>query len=142
MRSTLSLLLVPINADFIYSDLEDAHVIPALVHKCYLAKSECPLSSNILILTTAPENGTPFIVAGTGKPLRQFIFSYDLAKLFIWMLRDYDDVEPIILSGTSFPWSSFTTSLTKPVIYHYHSRRRGGSEHQGSDRRHRQGCRL
>lgn len=22
-----------------YSDLEDAHVIPALIHKCYLAKS-------------------------------------------------------------------------------------------------------
>ncbi|KAJ6463945.1 hypothetical protein C8R45DRAFT_840545 [Mycena sanguinolenta] len=63
-------------------DLEDAHVIPALVHKCYLAK----------------KNGTPFIVSGTGKPLRQFIFSHDLAKLFVWMLRDYDDVEPIILS--------------------------------------------
>ncbi|KAG8872033.1 hypothetical protein FRB98_000345 [Tulasnella sp. 332] len=45
-----------------------------------------------------PENGTPFQVAGTGKPLRQFIYSRDLAKLFIWMLRDYDDVEPLILS--------------------------------------------
>ena len=47
------------------------------------------------------ENGTPFIVSGTGKPLRQFIFSRDLAKLFIWMLRDYESVEPLILSGTS-----------------------------------------
>jgi nucleoside-diphosphate-sugar epimerase len=45
------------------------------------------------------ENNTPFIVSGTGKPLRQFIYSYDLAKLFIWMLREYDDVEPVILSG-------------------------------------------
>ncbi|KXN85614.1 GDP-L-fucose synthase [Leucoagaricus sp. SymC.cos] len=63
-------------------DLEDAHVIPALIHKCYLAK----------------KNNTPFVVAGTGKPLRQFIFSWDLAKLFIWMLREYDDVEPVILS--------------------------------------------
>jgi len=63
-------------------DLEDSHVIPALIHKCYLAK----------------KNGTPFIVGGTGKPLRQFIYSYDLAKLFIWMLREYDDVEPVILS--------------------------------------------
>ncbi|KAJ7201051.1 hypothetical protein GGX14DRAFT_465578 [Mycena pura] len=63
-------------------DLEDAHVIPALVHKCYLAK----------------KNGTPFIVSGTGKPLRQFIFSYDLAKLFVWMLREYDEVDPLILS--------------------------------------------
>jgi GDP-L-fucose synthase len=45
------------------------------------------------------ENSTPFTVSGTGKPLRQFIYSRDLAKLFIWMLREYDDVEPVILSG-------------------------------------------
>ncbi|KAF9453309.1 NAD(P)-binding protein [Macrolepiota fuliginosa MF-IS2] len=63
-------------------DLEDSHVIPGLIHKCYLAK----------------KNNTPFVVSGTGKPLRQFIFSWDLAKLFIWMLREYDDVEPVILS--------------------------------------------
>ncbi|KAH6891730.1 hypothetical protein BKA70DRAFT_1325953 [Coprinopsis sp. MPI-PUGE-AT-0042] len=63
-------------------DLEDSHVIPGLLHKCYLAK----------------KNNTPFIISGTGKPLRQFIFSYDLAKLFIWMLREYDSVEPVILS--------------------------------------------
>lgn len=52
------------------------------------------------------ENGTPFVVSGTGKPLRQFIYSRDLAKLFIWQLREYDDVEPVILSGElnlSFP---------------------------------------
>ncbi|KIK68302.1 hypothetical protein GYMLUDRAFT_35688 [Collybiopsis luxurians FD-317 M1] len=63
-------------------DLEESHVIPGLVHKCYLAK----------------KNGTPFVVSGTGKPLRQFIYSRDLAKLFIWQLREYDDVEPLILS--------------------------------------------
>ncbi|KAF8639222.1 hypothetical protein AX17_001707 [Amanita inopinata Kibby_2008] len=63
-------------------DLEDSHVIPGLIHKCYLAK----------------KNDIPFVVSGTGKPLRQFIYSYDLAKLFIWMLREYDDVEPVILS--------------------------------------------
>jgi GDP-L-fucose synthase len=44
------------------------------------------------------ENGTPFVVAGTGKPLRQFIYSRDLAKLFIWQLREYDEIDPIILS--------------------------------------------
>ncbi|PCH37536.1 NAD(P)-binding protein [Wolfiporia cocos MD-104 SS10] len=63
-------------------ELEGSHVIPGLIHKCYLAK----------------KNGTPFVVMGTGKPLRQFIYSYDLAKLFIWQLREYDDVEPVILS--------------------------------------------
>ena len=67
------------------SDLEDSHVIPGLIHQCYLPK----------------KNGTPFIVFGTGKPLRQFSYSIDLAKLFIWMLREYDDVESVILSGAS-----------------------------------------
>lgn len=63
-------------------NLEDAHVIPALIHKCYLAKKD----------------GTPLTVFGSGKPLRQFIFSDDLARLFIWALRDYQSIEPIILS--------------------------------------------
>lgn len=63
-------------------DLEDSHVIPGLVHKCLLAK----------------KNNTPFVVSGTGKPLRQFIYSRDLAKLFIWQLREYPEIDPIILS--------------------------------------------
>lgn len=58
-----------------------------------------PLWSHPFLITILAENGTPFVVAGTGKPLRQFIYSRDLAKLFIWMLREYDDVEPLILSG-------------------------------------------
>ncbi len=63
-------------------NLEDAHVIPGLIHKFYLAK----------------KNGTPVTVWGTGSPLRQFIFSEDLARLFLWVLRDYAEVTPIILS--------------------------------------------
>ncbi|KAI0305358.1 GDP-L-fucose synthetase [Multifurca ochricompacta] len=63
-------------------DLDDSHVIPALIHKCLQAK----------------RHDTPFVVLGSGKPLRQFIYSLDLAKLFIWQLREYDDVEPVILS--------------------------------------------
>jgi len=63
-------------------DLQHAHVMPALIHKCYLAQ----------------KNGTPFRVMGDGTPLRQFIYSRDLAKLFIWQLREYDSVEPVILS--------------------------------------------
>ena len=62
--------------------LEFSHVIPGLIHKCYLAKKE----------------NKPFVVMGTGKPLRQFIYSRDLAKLFIWQLREYNSIEPIILS--------------------------------------------
>jgi GDP-L-fucose synthase len=51
------------------------------------------------MIMTIVENGTPFIVSGTGTPLRQFIFSQDLAKLFIWQLREYPEIDPIILSG-------------------------------------------
>lgn len=40
-----------------------------------------------------------FVVLGSGKPLRQFIYSLDLARLFVWVLRNYEEVEPIILSG-------------------------------------------
>lgn len=63
-------------------NLQDAHVVPALIHKCYLAK----------------EKGEPFVVAGTGKPLRQFIHSQDLGELMVRVLEKYDSTEPIILS--------------------------------------------
>lgn len=62
--------------------LEDGHVIPALIHKCFLAKKE-----NI-----------PFEVRGTGKPLRQFIYSEDLAKLILLIAEFKDYKETIILS--------------------------------------------
>ena len=35
---------------------------------------------------------------GSGKPLRQFIYSRDLATLMIWVLREYKEIDPIILS--------------------------------------------
>jgi GDP-L-fucose synthase len=63
-------------------DLHDSHVIPGLIHKLYLAK----------------QKGEDFVISGTGKPLRQFIFSHDLAKLFIWTLREYKEISPVILS--------------------------------------------
>lgn len=64
--------------------LEDSHVIPALIHKCYLAKHN--------------EEKQPFVCFGSGKPLRQFIYSKDLARLMIWTINKYEDVSPLILS--------------------------------------------
>lgn len=63
-------------------NLQDSHVIPGLIHKCYLAK----------------QKGEPFVIAGTGTPLRQFIYSEDLAILILWALENYSEIEPIILS--------------------------------------------
>jgi GDP-L-fucose synthase len=86
-------------------DLEQAHVLPALIHKCLLAKSASSysflLGHSPLLMRHYLGNNTPFVVGGTGKPLRQFIYSRDLAKLFIWMLKEYDEIDPLILSGTS-----------------------------------------
>jgi GDP-L-fucose synthase len=62
--------------------LENAHVIPALIHQCYLAKKE----------------QRDFVVRGDGSPLRQFIYSIDLAKLMMWVLEDYTKTENLILS--------------------------------------------
>jgi len=68
--------------------LDDAHVIPALIHKCYLAKQQ----------------GLPLVVSGSGAPLRQFIYSRDLALILIWTLEHYnakhEDAENIEGAGT------------------------------------------
>ena len=35
---------------------------------------------------------------GTGKPLREFIYSKDVARLTEWVLKEYNEDEPIILT--------------------------------------------
>merc|ERR1712146_430531 len=37
-------------------------------------------------------------MGGSGTPLRQFIFNEDLGELMIWVMRNYHEVDPIILS--------------------------------------------
>ena len=53
-----------------------------LIHKAYNAKRD----------------GQPFEIWGTGKPLRQFIYSLDLGRLFVWAIREYEEISPIIFS--------------------------------------------
>jgi GDP-L-fucose synthase len=62
-------------------DLENGHVLPALVHKCFLAK----------------HNNENFVIRGSGKPLRQFIFSRDLANI-IMIVFEKNITENIIIS--------------------------------------------
>jgi len=63
--------------------IEHGHVLPGLMHKTYLAR----------------RNARPLVVWGSGKPLRQFVYSLDLARLFVWVLRHYDRPdEPINLT--------------------------------------------
>jgi GDP-L-fucose synthase len=64
-------------------NLEDAHVIPALMHKMKNAKL----------------SGEPLIIFGTGNALRQFTHASDLAKYLVWTLNNYEDTEPLIVSS-------------------------------------------
>ena len=63
--------------------LEHGHVMPMLIHKLYLAK----------------KNKTDFVVWGSGKPLREFIYSKDIAKIAEWVLFNYKGTDPLIVSG-------------------------------------------
>jgi len=64
-------------------NIQNGHVIPGLINKAHKAKTD----------------GTAFEIWGTGSPLRQFIYSLDLAKLFVWVLREYEEIDPIILAS-------------------------------------------
>jgi GDP-L-fucose synthase len=64
-------------------DLDKCHVIPALIKKC----------------VESQKAGTDFIIEGDGTPLRQFIYSHDLAKAMIKILdrHETDYNKPIII---------------------------------------------
>lgn len=65
-------------------NLADGHVIPALIHKCYLAKRD----------------STPFEVWGDGSSLREFIYVDDLAHLMLQFLsRQTLGFDKIIMSN-------------------------------------------
>jgi GDP-L-fucose synthase len=63
--------------------LDNAHVIPALIHKCFLAK----------------QNGTAFEVWGDGSARREFIFAEDVANIVDILIDTYNGINPIIISN-------------------------------------------
>jgi len=66
-----------------FYNLEDGHVIPSLIHKMFLAD----------------RNKTDMIIWGSGKPLREFIFSEDVANLTSLLYENYTGKDPVILSS-------------------------------------------
>ena len=76
------LCLIPVN---LYGpgdnfNLEDSHVVPATIHKIYLATRE----------------GTDYTMLGTGKAERQFLYAYDFAQLVLKSLLEYKGTDTII----------------------------------------------
>ena len=70
-------------------NLQDGHVVPGLIHKCYNSWKRS-------LVDASPE--AELMIFGTGRPMRQFIFSHDLAELILWVLLNYTEYDPIILS--------------------------------------------
>ena len=64
-------------------NLIDGHAVAALIHKVHLAKKD----------------SKPLTVWGTGKPLREFVFSEDVARITYWALENYDEEEPLMMSS-------------------------------------------
>ena len=61
-------------------DLNCSHVIPALIRKFYEAKIY----------------GYDHVdVWGSGKPIREFTFARDAAKIILWLAENYDGSEPV-----------------------------------------------
>ena len=78
-KSVIPTNIYGINDNF---DIDNGHVVPSLIHKCYIAR----------------ETNTPLTIWGSGTPLREFIYNKDVAKLTEWVLENYNEDEPIILS--------------------------------------------
>jgi GDP-L-fucose synthase len=65
-------------------NLENSHVIPALIHKMHLAK----------------QNGTKLEVWGSGTALREFVYSKDVARAIMGLLSaDFTNIPVIISPG-------------------------------------------
>jgi len=67
-------------------DLENGHVIPALIRKIWEAKI----------------NNIPFVETwGDGTPLREFTYSGDIAKILMFLLENYNEPDPINIGATA-----------------------------------------
>lgn len=60
--------------------LESGHVIPALIRKFYVA-------------TLQKEESV--VVWGSGRPLREFTFARDAAKIILWLAENYNNDSPV-----------------------------------------------
>ena len=65
-------------------DLNNSHVIPAIMRKMHEAKI----------------NNKNVVLWGDGTPLREFTYSKDLADILLFLLAHYDEPEPINIGNT------------------------------------------
>lgn len=66
-------------------DLENSHVIPAIIRKVWEAKIN---------------NSSSIECWGNGSPLREFTYSQDIARILLFLMDNYDEPEPINIGNT------------------------------------------
>jgi GDP-L-fucose synthase len=66
-------------------DLNNSHVIPAIIRKIYEAK----------------HNKEDVVLWGNGTSLREFTYSKDLAKILMFILEKYNNENPINIGNTN-----------------------------------------
>jgi GDP-L-fucose synthase len=79
--------------------LVNGHVIPSLVHKCYLAI----------------QNDTPFEIWGSGKAEREFVYAPDIAKAITLIHQDERDIPSsvVVNSGNSHTIQEISAMIAK-----------------------------
>jgi len=81
--------------------LENSHVIPALIRKMHDAKANKESSVEVW---------------GSGTPRREFIFADDVADACVFLMREYDDVEPINIGTGADASIGELAELIKEVV--------------------------
>lgn len=76
----ISVILTNVYGEEDQFNLSCSHLIPALIHKAFLAK----------------KNNTDLIIWGDGTPLRQFLYSEDAAKSILWAINNWNNNVPVI----------------------------------------------
>ena len=66
-------------------DLENSHVVPAIIRKIFEAKKS---------------GSSEVVLWGDGTPLREFTYSSDIADALMYVLRNYNDPMPINIGNT------------------------------------------
>ncbi len=82
-------------------DLETSHVLPALIHRFHLAK----------------QRGDQTVTCwGTGNPLREFLYSDDLARALVFLMQHYSEESHInVGSSTELPIRELASQVAKAV---------------------------
>ena len=70
-------------------DMENGHVLPSLIHRCYLSKI----------------NNKPFTIWGEGKALREFVFSEDLGRILQMIHVDEHSTPDMMIVSPGKEWS-------------------------------------